>query len=213
MGFRLETGLGGAEAGGAAKTLTRRLGGQPAEKAEELRRRRARRERGRPLPHWCSSAPGSPQTPRPMRAPSLQGPLRPASLRAEAPPNPHHQPPLPRRRRRPSRRPRPPPWASRALRRACPSPSRLLGPRSDSERPRTTHALGPTPTRARAHLTRRAPRLTERLALGLRARTAAHASCRICACALPGCGSGRVEIQAARRWCRWGRSRPRLDRE
>lgn len=91
MGFRLETGLGGAEAGGAAKTLTRRLGGQPTEKAEELRRRRARRERGRPLPHWCSSAPGSPQTPRPMRAPSLQGPLRPVvSSRGGAP-----QPPPP----------------------------------------------------------------------------------------------------------------------
>lgn len=78
---------------------------------------------------------------------------------------------------------------------------------------RHSHAR-PTPARtARAHLARRAPRLTERLPLGLGAQATAHVQCRVCACALRSCWSPRVEIRAAPRWFHWGRSRPRLDGE
>lgn len=62
--------------------------------------------------------------------------------------------------RRPSGRPASPPWASRALRCARPSPSRHLRPRSLGM-PSATHMLAPTPAPTRAR-SPRPPRASSR---------------------------------------------------
>lgn len=114
------------------------------------------------------------------------------------------------RRHSPSRTPTPPPWAPHALRRACPSPSRLLRPRSALECPRPPPPRARPHTRARAcaHLAHRAPRLTERLVLGLHAQAAAHASC--CASARALCRAVGAGVSKSRPLVA---GRPWLDRE